>query len=110
VLRRQPQPRDRHGDGGASGDSHVELKDDLFVGGDRAFAAGTSAHFENTGARGHTVTIHKVGEPSTSLRHDEALSVGEATQYTFTDAGTYHVWCKYHGTMTSGMAIVVTVS
>lgn len=70
--------------------------------------AGTEVHFE-VASGSHTVTIHKAGDPTTMLLKDTQVASGGDEHFTFSAAGTYHVWCKFHGTMTSGMAMVVTV-
>jgi plastocyanin len=81
-----------------------------FEGGDRTIATGTLLTFKNEDAnKDHTVTIHWVGDPTTTLKMDKVLKYDETATYTFATAGTYHVWCKYHGQMTSGMHMVVTV-
>ena len=93
-----------------SGDEiEIEILDDEFEGGNRHLAAGTEVEFDNEGSHVHTVTIHKQGEPESTLRLDEELNHEEKAYYTFSEKGTYHVWCKIHGTMTQGMAIVITV-
>lgn len=68
----------------------------------------------NHGQNTHTVTIHKVGDPITTLKKDTTLDVGASTEYTFPEEGTYHVYCKYHsqgstGMFSSGMVMTVTV-
>lgn len=70
--------------------------------------AGTEVHFE-VKEGSHTVTIHKAGDPTTQLLKDVRVSAGDDEHFSFAAAGTYHVWCTFHGTMTSGMAMVVTV-
>lgn len=88
----------------------IEIFDNEFDGGNRNFTVGTQVEFDNEGSAVHTVTIHKVGEPATELRLDQELSSGQKADFTFAEAGTYHVWCKKHGGMTSGMAIVITIA
>lgn len=70
--------------------------------------AGDEVHFEVEEGT-HTVTIHKAGDPTTTLLMDADVSAGDDTHFDFAAAGTYHVWCTIHGQMTSGMAMVVTV-
>ncbi|MFA5943527.1 MAG: cupredoxin domain-containing protein [Candidatus Thermoplasmatota archaeon] len=70
---------------------------------------GGQAMYMNQGQNPHTVTIHLVGEPATTLKVDETLQPDQTKTYTFATAGTYHVFCKFHGTMTSGMSSTVTV-
>ena len=58
----------------------------------------------------HTVTIHKAGDATSIILKDTAVSsANPETSFTFASAGTYHVWCKNHGGMTSGMHMLVTV-
>ena len=86
----------------------VEMYDDCFAGGNRTVPVGSTLMFMNEGARNHTVTIHWVGDPVTTTKVDQKLEPGHDLNFTFASAGTYHVWCKYHGQMTRGMAMVVT--
>ncbi len=62
----------------------------------------------------HTVTIHRAGDAAGSYLHDDELG-GGATQFTFSAAGTYHVFCRFHsngagGDYVTGMASNVTVT
>jgi plastocyanin len=106
--------------GGGAGDASgtplkVALKDNTFEDGDLMLDVGRMVSYVNEGQHGHTVTIHYAGDathngdPGTTLKLDQVLAPGEAANYKFEAPGTYHVWCKYHGTMTSGMSSVVTV-
>jgi plastocyanin len=85
----------------------VDLEDNHFEDGNLTLTKGATISYVNAGMHDHTVTVHWVGEPVTTLRLDRTLRPGEAVSFTFADAGTYHVWCRFHGTMTSGMATVV---
>ncbi|HEX2066215.1 MAG TPA: cupredoxin domain-containing protein [Candidatus Thermoplasmatota archaeon] len=88
----------------------IDLHDNHFEDGNFTVAAGASVTYRNEGQRAHTVTIHWVGDPLTTYRLDETLPPGEEVSYTFPAAGTYHVFCRLHGTMTTGMASVVQVT
>ena len=92
-------------------DNDVEVDDDYFEPEETTIDAGTTLHFEvESGAEhGHTITIHKVGDPVTTLLENKTVRAGDALDFTFSQAGTYHVWCRFHGTMTSGMHMLVTV-
>lgn len=93
----------------------VNVKDNEFEGGTRTIPAGTSVKYTNTGNNAHTVTIHYAGnngvggDPSTTYKHDATIQKGQDTTYTFPLPGTYHVFCKLHGAMTTGMTSTVTV-
>ena len=93
-----------------AGEGMVHVVDNEFEDGDRTIAAGSSIQYMNEGARAHTVTIHWVGEPASVTRLNQTLQPGQDVTFEFTDKGTYHVWCRFHGTMTSGMASTVTVT
>lgn len=90
------------------GDTTVTLNAGSFSPTALTVDAGEEVHFE-AAMGSHTVTIHKVGDPTTTLLLDETVSAGGDVHFTFPSAGTYHVWCKHHGMMTSGMAMLVTV-
>jgi len=97
-------------DGGNGADAnHVRAEDNRFNPTSMTIDAGTEVHFENVGQNEHTVTIHKVPDPPTTTVKDDEIQPGEDTHYTFAEAGTYHAWCKYHGTMTTGMTMTITV-
>jgi plastocyanin len=95
---------------GGGQDLMVSLVDNRFVDGNKTIPAGSSIMYMNDGSHGHTVTIHWVGEPATVTRLNQTLQPGQDVTFTFDQAGTYHVWCRFHGQMTSGMASVVTVT
>jgi plastocyanin len=94
---------------GAPQDLMVNLVDNQFKDGNKTIPAGSSIMYMNEGSHGHTVTIHWVGEPATATRLNQTLQPGQDVTFTFDQKGTYHVWCRFHGTMTAGMASVVTV-
>jgi len=87
----------------------VSLKDNYFDGGNKTLSIGTTVTFRNDGAHAHTVTIHHVSDPTTVTVWNQTLQPGQTTAYPFALSGTYHVWCRFHGTMTTGMAMVETV-
>ena len=91
------------------GDTEVHVRDNKFEPAALTVAAGEEVHFEVDGSNPHTVTIHFVGDPAATLKLDQTVQDGEDVHFTFAAAGTYHVWCRLHGTMTTGMAMVVTV-
>ncbi|MES2155206.1 MAG: hypothetical protein V4510_08735 [bacterium] len=87
----------------------VTLRDNFFDNGNRSVSIGTATTFRNDGAHAHTVTIHHVGDPLSGTLLNQTLQPGQTTIFTFVAKGTYHVWCRFHGTMTTGMAMVMTV-
>lgn len=96
--------------GCSGGEAHgtVTLRNNEFDPSRLTVDAGDEVHFEVKEGT-HTVTIHKVGDPTTTLLKDVNVAAGADEHFTFAAAGTYHVWCKLHGSMTTGMAMVVTV-
>ncbi|HUR62478.1 MAG TPA: hypothetical protein VM286_08970 [Candidatus Thermoplasmatota archaeon] len=89
----------------------VDLHDDSFANGNKTgLAVGTHIKYANKGLHGHTVTVHWVGDALTTYKLDQTLQPGQSVNYTFAAPGTYHVFCRFHGTMTTGMATVVTVA
>lgn len=111
-----PTTSDDPGDGGDM--MHVAVGDDSFEvegdpdsnNGNTTAAVGHEFMFVNEGQRDHTVTIHKVGDALNVTVLDEVIAPGEEVGYTFAQATTYHVWCRYHGTMTGGMHLTVVVA
>jgi manganese oxidase len=95
--------------------AHISVVDNEFTDGTRTVAAGTSIRYTNDGDNAHTVTVHYAGnngvggDPATTYKHDPTLQKGEETTFTFSLPGTYHVFCRFHGTMTTGMTSTVTV-
>lgn len=87
----------------------VTLRDNYFENGNRTVAPGTMVTFQNLGAHAHTVTIHKAGDPLDVTRLNQTLQPGQSTVFVFTEPSMYHVWCRFHGTMTTGMAMTMTV-
>lgn len=63
----------------------------------------------------HTVTIHRLGDPTGQYVHDAPINSGAATvTFTFDEAGTFHVFCKPHsegdsGNYEDGMVSVIRV-
>lgn len=94
--------------GGDDHGSSVALRNNAFDPSSLTVDAGTEVHFE-VEQGSHTVTVHKAGDAPSTLLHDETVGAGDDAHFTFGSPGTYHVWCKFHGTMTTGMAMVVTV-
>jgi plastocyanin len=99
--------------GGGSETRSVDLYDNYYENGNLTVPVGTTIKYSNEGTHGHTVTIHWAGssgvqgDPLTTYKIDKTLQHGESTTYTFAVAGTYHVFCRFHGTMTTGMATIV---
>ena len=88
----------------------ASMKDNEFRNANYALKAGDSAMYMNEGQRDHTVSVHFVGDPATTLKVDKTLKPGATETFVFAAAGTYHVYCKIHGTMTTGMTSTVTVA
>ena len=65
--------------------------------------------FTNKGTLSHTVTIVKQGDPPGTFLRDQPLQPNGALDYNFPNDGTYNVYCRYHGTETSGMHMTITV-
>ena len=93
--------------GGAG--AEVQVRDNEFEPKQLTVAAGDEVRFDVQGSNPHTVTIHMVGDAATTLKLDETVGAGDDVGFTFAAKGTYHVWCRFHGTMTTGMAMLVTV-
>jgi plastocyanin len=93
----------------APGDKTVAVRDNYFDGGNQTVSQGTTIHYTNMGQHGHTVTIHWVGDPITVVKLNQTIQPGQSVAFTFDSPGTYHIWCRFHGTMTTGMASIVAV-
>ncbi|MFA5944442.1 MAG: cupredoxin domain-containing protein [Candidatus Thermoplasmatota archaeon] len=65
--------------------------------------------FTNKGTLSHTVTIVRQGDPPGSFLRDQAIQPNTETDFNFPNDGTYNVYCRYHGTETSGMHMTITV-
>lgn len=65
--------------------------------------------FENKGSLSHTVTIVRQGDPAGTTYRDQAVQTGANVDYNFPNDGTYIVYCRYHGSETSGMRMTITV-
>ena len=65
--------------------------------------------FENKGTLSHTVTIVRQGDPAGSTYRDQAIQVGGMVDFNFPNDGVYTVFCRYHGSETSGMRMTITV-
>lgn len=68
---------------------------------------GDEVVWTNEGEIDHTVEVQLEGEQETL--HSEEIEAGQSTSFTFDDAGTYDVWCRFHGQPGQGMAMTVTV-
>lgn len=92
----------------------VSAKDDKFEPNSLSITENDKVKWTNDGARLHSVTIHKVGDPATQTKKDTDIAKGTSTEFSFTEDGTFHVYCKYHsagatGTFDNGMVMTVTV-
>lgn len=98
------------GSGGGSGsvDATVEALDNRFDPEQLNVATNATVKWVNKGSNSHTVEIRPEGGSDTV--HSAVIAPGESTTYTFQDAGTYQVWCRYHGSPGGGMHMTVTVS
>lgn len=96
--------------GGSPEELMVSMVDNRFVDGDKSVPVGSSIMYMNEGSHTHTVTVHWTGEDARLTRLNQTLEPGQQVTFTFDQKGTYHVWCRFHGTMTTGMASVVTAT
>jgi plastocyanin len=83
--------------------THFALTDNRYTPSESSFKADQAGHFQNQGARDHTVTIH---DAAGHVLHDKVLKPGESDEFKFPGAGDYHVFCRFH----NGMATEVTVT
>lgn len=98
---------DSDSEGGAN---YMDISNNLFEGGDHTIAAGTTFEWHNEDDHQHSITIQKEGAASGSMEIDQTLAAGEHFTHKFNEAGTYHVWCKFHGGMGTGMHFTMTVT
>lgn len=68
---------------------------------------GDTVRWTNEDPYEHTVTIRE--ENTSQKLKDTNVPSGESTTFTFEEAGTYQVWCRYHGQPGSGMHMTVQV-
>lgn len=92
----------------------VRAKDDKFEPNSVSLNENEKIKWTNDGANLHSVTIHKVGDAVTQTKKDTDIAAGTSTEFTFSEDGTFHVYCKYHsggsaGTFNNGMVMTVTV-
>lgn len=88
----------------------VEVDDNYFRPSSAPAKVGDVFEFENEGQIDHTVTIHRPPDGATTYLKDDVVKPGQETQFTFDKQGTYHVFCRYHGSIGSRMHLNVTVS
>ena len=88
----------------------ITMVDNTIKNGDMSLDVNDRAMYMNRGSAAHTVTVHMVGDGATMYKLDTELQPGKDATYSFAAPGTYHVFCKLHGTMTSGMTSTVTVA
>ncbi|HUR60757.1 MAG TPA: cupredoxin domain-containing protein [Candidatus Thermoplasmatota archaeon] len=89
--------------GPTSDQTHIDLLDNRYDPTAATFKADQTAHFQNKGARTHTVTVH---DADGKVLHDQTLAPGASDDFKFPGAGTFHVFCKLH----DGMATQVTTT
>jgi plastocyanin len=71
-------------------------------------SAGTTVSWQNTSGITHTVT----SATGSTLTYDNNVPNGMTVSQTFSTAGTYHYYCRFHGfdgNPPSGMAGTITV-
>jgi plastocyanin len=90
-------------------DYDVELYDNSYDPATLAVPNFQKVTFTNKGTLSHTVTIVKQGDPPGSYLRDVPIQPNTAVDYNFPNDGTYNVFCRYHGTETSGMRMTITV-
>lgn len=93
-----------------SGAGEIEVDDNSFRPSTATAKVGETFEFENEGSATHTVTVHRPPAPATEYVFDRELKSGASTSLTFDQPGTYHVFCRFHGSIGSGMHLNVEVS
>lgn len=93
----------------------VIVSDNLFTPTTLASAHPANVAWKNDGGARHSITIHQAGRAVTDHAKDTDLLAGASTDFTFAEAGTFHVYCKYHssgssGNFGSGMVMTITVA
>lgn len=96
-------------------DGTVQARDDVFVPAALSGAAATPVEWENVGRNFHTVTVQKPGAPPRTYLFDQEIQPRQTATFSFPEAGTYDVFCRYHsqgaaGDFASGMVMKVTVT
>ena len=74
-------------------------------GDDLTLPAGTVIVFRNDDGHGHTATEGEEGTAAADARFDFSLASGQTSDQVVLEAGTYHVTCKIH----SSMSLTITV-
>lgn len=92
----------------------VRAKDNKFEPNSVSLNENEKIKWTNDGQNTHSVTIHKVGDAVTQTKKDTDITKGTSTEFTFSEDGEFHVYCKYHsggsaGTFDNGMVMKVTV-
>lgn len=93
-------------DSGSAGPA-VTLQESRFDPSQLGISRGETVTWRNSDAFEHTVTIRG---PSGGTVADEEVPAGETTAVRFDQEGTYEVWCRYHGSVGSGMHMTVDVA
>lgn len=70
-------------------------------------ALGTKVYWQNSDGTIHSTTSSTI--PATAAAWDKNVAAGARDSVTFTVAGTYQYFCKFHGTANSGMRGTVVV-
>jgi plastocyanin len=91
-----------------AGDSYFEVTGQAATrNGETTASVGDSYRFTNVGAIDHPVTVHRPPDAADEFLIDEVFAPGDSVDFTFDEPGTYHVYCRFHGTFTSGMRLTV---
>ena len=93
----------------APADYNVELYDSRYDPTTLAVPNYQKVIFENKGALTHTVTIVRQGDAVGTTYRDQPVQTGATVDFNFPNDGTYVVYCRYHGSETSGMHMTITV-
>lgn len=95
-------------DGQATIAANVTMRSSEFHPAQLTVDAGDTVRWTNEDSYQHTVTIRKA---NTSQRlKDTTVEAGGSTTFTFEEAGSYDVWCRFHGKPNSEMHMDVQVS
>ncbi len=70
-------------------------------------AVGTRVYWQNGDGTVHSTTSSTI--PATAAAWDLTIAAGARDSVTFTVAGTYQYFCKFHGTANAGMRGTINV-
>src|SRR5688572_22759215 len=82
---------------------HVDVGDDFFAPDEADLLIGDKLSFRNSGLSNHTVTIHVPPNEPDEYELNEELGPGESVKFEVEFEQTYHVFCRFHGAIGSGM-------